>query len=259
MGDHIETDTRDGVQRLRFSRPQKKNAISRAMYGALADAMAAGEASGEVGAHLFVGSGGVFTAGSDLNDFLERGDAAAADGPVLRFLEALVAARKPLLAAVDGLAVGIGTTLLLHCDLVFASPTVSLRTPFLDLGLVPEAASSLLLAQRTGHPVAFEMLCLGTGLGAERALAAGLVNAIVPAQTLEAHAHAAGAALARKPREALLASRRLMRGDPELIRQRMREEFAHFTVRLGSPEAKEAIGAFMEKRPADFAKFKANP
>ena len=243
-----------GAQVLRFNRPAKKNAITQAMYTALAQGIAAGEADAGIGAHLFAGSGGIYCAGSDLKDFLARGTFNAANAPVFQFLSALVHAQKPLIAAVDGAAIGIGTTMLLHCDLVYASPAARLATPFLDLGVVPEAASSLLLPQRAGHPVAFEMLCLGERLDAERALAAGLINAILPADQLEAHALAAGQRLAAKPREALIVSRRLLRGDPAAIRARMLEEFKHFEAQLKSPEAQEAVAAFLEKRPPDFAK-----
>ena len=254
MTQDILIERRDGVQTLRFNRPKKKNAITRAMYSALAAGLTAGEADAATGAHLFLGSGGIFTAGNDLADFIGRDSVTAADNPVVAFLEAVVSAQKPLIAAVDGAAIGIGTTLLLHCDLVYASPAARLATPFIDLGLVPEAASSLLLPQRAGHPVAFEMLCLGTALNADRALAAGLVNAVFSAEHLEARAHASAAALAAKPREALLISRRLLRGEPAVLRARMAQEFAHFTERLGSPEAREAISAFLEKRQPDFIK-----
>ena len=256
MTDHIQIDHRDGVQSLRFYRQQKKNAITRAMYAALADAIADGEARDAIGAHVFLGSGGIFTAGNDLTDFAAADPSVSQDTPVRAFLEALVAARKPLLAAVDGPAIGIGTTLLLHCDLVFASPAARLQTPFLDLGLVPEAGSSLLLPQRIGHPMAFELLCLGAPFNAERALAAGLINAIVPAAGLDAHAHAAAKELARKPRQALLLSRRLLRGDPAALRSRIDEELLHFAERLQSPEARDAFSAFFEKRRPDFAKLK---
>ena len=148
----------------------------------------------------------------------------------------------------------IGTTLLLHCDLVYASPSASLRTPFVDLGLVPEAASSFLLPLRCGHAVAFELLCLGSSLSAERALAVGLINDIIPAGQLEDTAMAAAMALARKPRQALLNSRRLLRGDTQLIRARMREEFTLFAEHLRSDEAQRAIGAFINKRPATVSK-----
>ena len=249
MTDHIHCGIRDGVNCLRFNRPQKKNALTQEMYSALAAAIVAGEQSDAVGAHLFLGSSGTFTAGNDLADFAGLDAVSAPDAPVLAFLEALISARKPLVAAVDGLAVGIGTTLLLHCDLVYASPSASLRTPFVDLGLVPEAASSLLLPSRCGHAVAFELLCLGNALSAERAFAVGLINEIVPAGRLENKAMAAATALARKPRQALLNSRRLLRGDTDLVRARMREEFTLFAEHLRSHEAQQAISAFMNKRP----------
>ena len=254
MSELIETGVRNGVLTLRFNRPQKKNAITRPMYTALADAMAAGEATDDVGAHLFLGAPGTFTAGNDLADFLARDGHPSPDAPVQAFLETVVGARKPLIAAVDGLAIGIGTTLLLHCDLVYASPAAKLSTPFIDLGLVPEAASSLLLPERCGHAVAFELLCLGATFGAERALRAGLVNEIVPADLLEAHATEAAERLARKPRRALMLSRGLLRGDGKRVRTRMREEFAHFSERLQSAEAREAFAAFLEKRPPVFKK-----
>ena len=243
-----------GAQVLRFNRPAKKNAITQGMYTALAQGIAAGEADAGVGVHVFAGSGGIFSAGNDLKDFLAQARFDAADAPVAQFLNALVHAQKPLIAAVDGAAIGIGATMLLHCDLVYASPTARLSMPFLDLGVVPEAASSLLLPQRAGHPVAFEMLCLGEGLDASRALAAGLINAIVPAEQLEAHVLAAAHKLAAKPREALLISRRLMRADPAAICSRMAEEFKHFETQLKSPEAQEAVSAFLEKRAPDFAR-----
>ena len=219
------------------------------MYAALAAAITVGEQSDAVGAHLFLGAPGTFTAGNDLTDFVDPDVVSASDAPVLAFLEALIGARKPLVAAVDGLAVGIGTTLLLHCDLVYASPTASLRTPFVDLGLVPEAASSLLLPQRCGHAIAFELLCLGSALSAQRALTAGLINEIVPVEQLEDKAMAAAMSLARKPRHALSNSRRLLRGDTDAVRARMREEFTLFAEHLRSDEAKTAIGAFVNKRP----------
>jgi len=251
--DDILIERHDGLQVLRFNRPTKKNAITQAMYGALAEGIAAGEHDERVGAHLLFGSGGIFTAGNDLKDFVAHG-AVTVSGPVVAFLEALVTARKPLIAAVDGAAIGIGATMLLHCDLVYASPAAQLSMPFLDLGIVPEAASSLLLPQRAGHPVAFEMLCLGAKLDANRALAVGLINAVLPADQLEHHAIAAGATLAAKPREALMISRRLLRGEPATVRARITEEFAHFAERLRSPEAQEAVAAFLEKRPPNFAK-----
>jgi enoyl-CoA hydratase/carnithine racemase len=162
--------------------------------------------------------------------------------------------KKPMIAAVDGLAVGIGTTLLFHCDLVYATATASLRTPFLDLGVVPEAGSSLLAPLRLGYARAFELLILGEAMSAEKALAAGLVNAIVPAELLETTALKAAARLGRKPPEALALSRRLLRGDPAALTAQINEEVDIFAARLASPEAQEAFAAFLEKRPPDFKK-----
>jgi enoyl-CoA hydratase/carnithine racemase len=247
---------RDGpVQILRIARPEKKNALTGAMYGALADAIEAGDADDTIAAHILTGSGGVFTAGNDIGDFLAtaRGTGGL-DKKVLRFIRLLPVVKKPLIAAVDGNAIGIGTTLLFHCDLVYAAPDATFATPFLDLGVVPEAASSLLMPARMGYTRAFAMLALGDPLSADDALAAGFVNAIVPASDLEATALAAAKRLSAKPPEALAVARRLMRGDPEIILARMDEEVAAFRERLRSPEAVEAFTAFFEKRPPNFRK-----
>jgi len=163
---------------------------------------------------------------------------------------------KPMIAAVDGFAIGVGTTMLFHCDLVYASPAASLRTPFLDLGLVPEAASSLTSVLRMGHARAFELLCLGEAFGAERAREAGIVNAVVPATELEATALQSAKRLAAKPRAALMAARRLMRGDPAPIMAKLEEEAEVFRACMQSAEAQEAFAAFLEKRPPDFAKLR---
>ncbi|WP_423414270.1 crotonase/enoyl-CoA hydratase family protein [Hyphomicrobium sp. B1] len=247
---------RDGpVQILRIARPEKKNALTGAMYGALADAIEAGDADDTIAAHILTGSGGVFTAGNDIGDFLAtaRGTGGL-DKKVLRFIRLLPVVKKPLIAAVDGNAIGIGTTLLFHCDLVYAAPDATFATPFLDLGVVPEAASSLLMPARMGYTRAFAMLALGDPLSADDALAAGFVNAIVPASDLEATALAAAKRLSAKPPEALAVARRLMRGDPEIILARMDDEVAAFRERLRSPEAVEAFTAFFEKRPPNFRK-----
>jgi enoyl-CoA hydratase/carnithine racemase len=255
MTQDISISIADGVQTLRFNRPEKKNALTAAMYVAIRAALEMGDASGEVAAHLFIGSGGMFSAGSDIGEFLERSRGNVdLTGPIVQFIRHLPLVRKPMIAAVDGLAVGIGTTLLFHCDLVYATPAASFRTPFLDLGLVPEAGSSLLAPQRLGYARAFELLALGEPFPAERAREAGLVNAIVTAEELEATARRAAARLAAKPPEALAATRALMRGDPQAVVQRIDEEVKVFAARLSSPEAREAFSAFLEKRPPDFAK-----
>jgi enoyl-CoA hydratase/carnithine racemase len=255
MRQDISIGTVDGVQTIRFTRPEKKNALTAAMYVDMAAALEMGDASSDVAVHVFIGSGGIFTAGSDINEFLARSRGETdLTGAVVRFIRALPQVRKPMIAAVDGLAVGIGTTLLSHCDLVYATPAAIFRTPFLDLGLVPEAGSSLLAPLRMGQPRAFELLALGEPFSAERAREAGLVNAIVAADELEATARRAAARLAAKPPEALAATRALMRGDPQALLARIDQEVAIFAERLSSPEAREAFSAFLEKRPPDFAK-----
>jgi enoyl-CoA hydratase/carnithine racemase len=251
----LEITIRDRVQIIRFTRPDKKNALKSDMYTAITEALIKGDASSSVVAHVFVGSGGVFSAGNDIAEFIARATGASSlSDQVLGFIRYLPLIKKPVIAAVDGLAIGVGTTMLLHCDLVYASPTASLRTPFLDLGLVPEAGSSLLAPIRMGYARAFELLVLGEAFSAERAREAGIVNAIVPAADLEATALKAAARLATKAPEALSISRRLMRGDPAAIVARIDEEAKIFGARLSSPEAREAFGAFMEKRAPDFGK-----
>ncbi|MBU2532860.1 MAG: enoyl-CoA hydratase/isomerase family protein, partial [Alphaproteobacteria bacterium] len=211
----IEISRSEGVQTIRIVRPEKKNALLPAMYSAMFEALVDGDASDTVRAHIITGSGGVFSAGNDIKDFMSRAGAGAPVGntPVHRFIGYLPRVEKPLIAAVDGLAVGVGTTLLFHCDLVYASPAARFSTPFLSLGLVPEAGSSLLAPRRMGHARAFEMLALGEPFSAERARDAGLVNAVVDADELEATAREAALRLAGKPPAALKIARELLRGD----------------------------------------------
>jgi enoyl-CoA hydratase/carnithine racemase len=217
----------------------------------MAEALEGAAKDASVRAVAFTSTGETFTAGNDVNDFLAGlGD----DPPVLRFIEALVRSEKPIVAAVHGPAVGIGTTMLLLCDLVYASESALLHAPFVGLGLVPEAGSSLLLPRRVGYAVAAEMVLLGAPIEAARAKELTLVNDIVPASGLRAHALAKAAELAKKPPNALRISRALLRGDPEEIMRRVREEGAHFTACLAGPEAREAFSAFLERRPPDFTK-----
>jgi enoyl-CoA hydratase/carnithine racemase len=196
---------------------------------------------------VIIGSGDIFTAGNDLADFLATAQGTgelASD--VLRFVRLLPVIRKPLIAAVNGDAIGIGTTLLFHCDLVYAPPHATFATPFLDLGLVPEAASSLLMPMRMGYARAFEMLVLGETFTAERSVAAGFVNRIVESANLERVALDATRRLAQKPPEALAVARRLMRGDPTSILARTDAEIVFFRERLRSPEAIKEFTAFLE-------------
>lgn len=234
----------DAVSTVRFNRPEKKNAITQPMYRALTAALAAAESDPEIRVHVLEGTPGAFTAGNDLKDFLAV--AAGGDHPesALDFLRALASAKKPIVAGVDGLAIGIGTTLLLHCDLVYASPRSVFKTPFLDLGLVPEAASSLLAPRIMGPQRAFELLCLGEAFSAERAVAAGFVNAVVEASDLEAATQEAAQRLAAKPPAALAIARALMRGEPAEVVERIERERGHFAACLRSDETRRALEAF---------------
>jgi enoyl-CoA hydratase/carnithine racemase len=261
MSTDIAIEVKDGVQVMRFLRAAKKNAFTGAMYNAMSQALATAESNEAIAVHLFIGSGGVFSAGNDITDFLRRAEASApASGeagipaPSLDFIRCLPKVTKPMIAAVDGLAVGVGTTLLFHCDLIYATPSASLRTPFLDLGLVQEAGSSMLAPERLGYPRAFELICLGEPFSAERALQAGLINAIVPAAELEATALGAAQRLIAKPRQALLTSRRLMRRHAAQISAMIDAEAQCYVELMSAPEAREAFTAFLEKRPPDFAK-----
>lgn len=225
------------------------------MYRALSDAIEAGDADDSIAAHVITGSNGIFTAGNDIGDFLatSRGTGDL-NKDVVRFIRLLPVVKKPLIAAVNGPAIGIGTTMLFHCDLVYAAPDATFATPFLDLGVTPEAASSLLMPQRIGYARAFAMLVLGDPMSADDAVAAGFVNAIIPAADLEKAALDAARRLAKKPPEALAVARRLLRGDTAEILKRTDEEVSAFRERLKSPEAIEAFTAFFEKRPPKFGK-----
>lgn len=258
MTEGLEITTKDGAQLIRFARPEKKNALRSSMYTAMREALIAGDGDDAVVAHVFIGSGGVFTAGNDINEFQARasGDAALSNH-VQDFIRHLPRVRKPMIAAVDGLAVGIGTTLLFHCDYAVATPEASFRTPFVNLGLVPEAASSLLGPRLMGHARAFELLVMGEPFDGERAREAGLVNAVVGADELEASVFKVVSKLAAKPPEALALSRAMIRGTGADVRERIDEEIRIFGERLATPEAGEAFAAFFEKRAPDFSKLKS--
>ncbi len=249
---NIAVSIADGVQTIHIARPDKKNALTTAMYAAMADALAEGEASDEVRVHLFRGEPGAFSAGNDIVDFLAAAQGMSLGKEVVTFLKALATADKPLVAAVDGLAIGVGTTMLLHCDLVYASPRSVFRTPFLDLGLVPEAGSSLLAPRLMGHARAFELLCLGEAFDAARAEAAGIINRILAEGEVEAAAFASAKALAAKPRQALAAARRLVATGGSATREelmaRIDEEVALFAERLASDEARLAFAAFLGRK-----------
>ncbi len=249
MSAHVEIAVQGTVQTLRLNRPDKKNALTGEMYKALADALKASDAAADIAVTVFLGLPGIFCAGNDLLDFLAAGQGGGGAMHGFTFIQALAEREKPLIAAVDGPAVGIGTTLMLHCDLVFASPRAVFQTPFVNLGLVPEAASSLLGPRVMGHSRAFELLVMGEPFTADRAREAGFVNHVVPPEALESAAMTAAEALAAKPREAVKLARRLLKGEPAPVKARMEQEGALFLERLKSKEAMAAFEAFLQKTP----------
>jgi enoyl-CoA hydratase/carnithine racemase len=248
---HVRVSTTDRVTTVEFHRPEKKNALTGGMYDAMSDAIARAESDPEVRVVLLRGQADCFTAGNDLTDFLEAGQAGGVGvaTPAPRFLAAIRTARKPLLAAVGGVAVGIGTTMLLHCELVYAAPDARFQMPFVPLGLVPEGGSSLLLPMLAGYQRAAEMLLLGRPFGAEAARAAGLVNEVVPAARLMDHAREMALAVAALPPESVRIAKEMMkRPHATLLAERMAEEIRVFGERLSSPEALAAMGAFFARR-----------
>ena len=251
MSDHILIEKSGGVLTLTMNRPDKKNALTRAMYQALGDAIDQAEFDKDVRCVLIQANGDMFTAGNDISDFaaVNAGESSANEArrggnPLLA---ALARAKTPLIAAVNGRAVGVGTTMLLHCDLVYLADNALLTTPFVNLALVPEAASSITLPSRIGHARAFSMFVLG------EAVDWGIANEVVPLDQLRAKARAAAEAVAARPPAAVVITKALMR-DAEGLARRMDEEGVHFSAQLKSPEAREAFAAFAEKRAPDFSK-----
>ncbi len=258
MTDHIKIAMDDGVLILTMNRPDKKNALSNDMYRRLAEAVEEAQADPAIRAVLIQGEGGVFTAGNDLSDFaaVSSGEAKGTRyGSV--FIDTIGRAQKPLIAAVNGIAVGIGVTMLLHCDLVYVAEDARLSTPFVNLGLVPEAASSLLLPARIGHARAFAMFALGEVVLGSKAAEIGLANQALPAAEVQAAALAAARAVAKRPLGSVMATKRLMR-DTAAIAAVMEAEGKLFTERLKTAEAAEAFAAFAERRAPDFTKVAAS-
>ncbi|WP_292531997.1 enoyl-CoA hydratase-related protein [Methylocystis sp.] len=247
MLEKIVVSSDQGVLRLLINRPEKKNALDREMYRALIATLEAAASDEAVRAVVFAGAGGNFSAGNDLADF--RDFAASAEPfPALTFIRATAAFDKPLVAAVTGDAVGVGTTLLFHCDLVYASPDARFKMPFVDLALPPEGGASLLIPQRFGMAKASQYLLLGDGFDGEEALRLGLVNRVAPAEAVLDLAMDAARRLAAKPPQALRMARRLMRGDRKDILARIDGEAALFAQALTSPEARERFAAFFASR-----------
>jgi enoyl-CoA hydratase/carnithine racemase len=252
---YIQTDFQEGILTLRFDRPEKKNALTRAMYSALAEGLTRADDDSAVRVILITGTGGCFTSGNDLADFLNA-PLTEEQSPALQFLMAIFMARKPIVAAVVGAAIGIGTTMLLHCDLVYAGAGAIFQMPFVNLGLCPEAGSTLLLPRMVGHQRAAELLLLGEPFSAEAARDVGLVNAVFPDGEILETARAKALQLSAQPSAAMrLAKELLKRHTVSALRETITEEGRCFRERLRSPEAAEALAAFMERRKPDFSRF----
>ncbi len=243
-----------GVMTVTFNRLDKKNSITSDMYAAMADAVAQAAADASVRVVLFQGHESIFSAGNDIGDFLNK-PPSTKESPVFRFLRGIATFEKPLLAAVAGPAVGIGTTMLFHCDLVYAGDNAAFSMPFVNLGLCPEAASSLLAPRMFGYHRAAEALLMGDPFFAEAAQEVGLVNRVVPPTEVNGYAQAQARKLAGKPLSSLIETKRLMKGGyQQEVLAKMDEEGASFGRMLREPAAREAFGAFMEKRKPDFSK-----
>ena len=258
----IKTATINGVCTIEIARPEKKNALTVAMYQDMTDALKAAKADNAVRAVLITGQPGIFTSGNDIEDFMTRGTGTggqgseAAESPVFQFMRALLECDKPVVAAVTGAAIGIGTTLLLHCDFVYVSDEARLAMPFVALGLVPEFASSLVVPQLMGHRRAAEKLLLGDPFTPEQAVDCGIANAVLPAGEVVNHARRVAERFNALPPGAVREAKQLMCGpQTEALLKTIATEGAIFARRLKSPEAMEAFQAFFQKRKPDFSKF----
>lgn len=250
----VEVERNDAVMRIAINRPEKKNALTADMYDALSEAVEEAERDSGIRVLLLHGKGDAFTAGNDLQDFLQKPWKGQARPPAVRFIHAVAHATKPIVAAVHGLVVGVGTTILLHCDLVYAAEETRFLMPFVNLGIVPEAASTVLLPLLIGRQRAAELFMLGTPLTAQRAYEIGMVNAVLPIDKLLPTASEAVLALAAKPAAALRATKDLMkRFYCAEVERALREEVETISERLDSAETREALAAFLEKRKPDFS------
>ena len=256
MSTAIQTERADGVLTITIDRPERRNALTFAMYDAMTAALQSAAEDRDVLVIRLRGSGGTFTAGNDLGDFMQN-PPTGSDSPVFRFMRALYDAEKPVVAEVDGWAVGIGTTMLLHCDLVVISEGAKLKMPFVDLAVVPEYASSVLVPALAGHARAAQWLLLGETIPPQTAVDIGLATRVVPAEALSETTDAMCAALCAKPPQALRMSKQLMKAPmKDAVEKALAVEGAVFVERLTSPEATEAFQAFFEKRAPDFTPFR---
>jgi enoyl-CoA hydratase/carnithine racemase len=254
MTDHVVITRADGVLEIRLDRPEKKNALTRAMYDAMADAFDQVDNDPTLRVALLTGTGDTFTSGNDISDFQTRA-AGGVGRAASRFLPTISSMEKPLIAAVNGAAIGVGTTMLAHCDLIVAARSARFVMPFTSLGLVPEAASSLLFPRLLGNQRAGALLLLGEMLDAATAHEWGFVNRVVDDAALMDTARELARRLAALPPQAVRLTKRLIRHGAADVPERIEEELALFAERLGSPEAREAFAAFMEKRKPDFSRF----
>jgi enoyl-CoA hydratase/carnithine racemase len=248
MTDSVIVTDEGPVRIIRFNRPEKKNALTQPMYAAITGALREAQASAAIRAVILTGGPGAFSAGADIGEFLESAQSGGLRPHTLEFLKALAHNEKPLVAAVGGVAVGIGVTMLFHCDYVVAAAHATFTTPFLKLALIPEAASSLLAPMRMGHARAFSMLVMGRPLSAAQAKEAGIVNEVVDAAQVEATALTAALEIAALPVGAVAVSRRLMRGDLDAVTKQIDTEVMHFKDRLTSDEARAAFSAFLARK-----------
>jgi enoyl-CoA hydratase/carnithine racemase len=249
MTDQVLVSDDGAVRTIRMNRPDKKNALTAVMYDAMAEAIETAGGSSGIGSVLIAGVPGAFSAGNDLQDFLKAAmGGEGLGGAVIRFLHALARSERPLVAAVQGVAVGIGTTMMFHCDYAVAASDARFSTPFVALGLVPEAASSLIAPRVMGHRRAFELLVMGQPLNGEEAKACGLVNQVAPSDQVEVEAMKAAQLIAALPPEGVAISRRLMKGAPDEIVKRIDDEAEQFKLRLKSPEARKAFEAFLSRK-----------
>jgi enoyl-CoA hydratase/carnithine racemase len=251
----IKTATLNGVATIEIARPEKKNAITGAMYQQMADALTAATADSAVRAVLITGQPGIFTSGNDIEDFMKR-PPGSTDSPAFVFMKALLGCDKPVIAAVTGAAIGIGTTMLLHCDFVYVSDEARLAMPFVSLGLVPEFASSLIVPQLMGHARAAEKLLLGDPFTGADAVECGIANAVLPANEVVNHARRVAERFNALPPGAVRESKKLMRrARTQATLETITVEGELFAQRLRSPEAQEAFSAFFQKRRPDFSQF----
>ena len=253
--EQIRSEFSEGILTLRINRPDKKNALNLAMYQALADGLKQADSDDSVRVILICGNEDCFTSGNDLADFLSA-PPTGPESPVMQFLIAISGSRKPIVAAVNGMAVGVGVTMLLHCELVYAGSSATFQMPFVNLGLCPEAGSTLLLPMVMGHQRAAELLLLGEVFSADKACSVGIVSTVCPDEEVPATARNKALQLAAQPAAAVRLAKSLLKRDYAVpLRETIIEEGKQFVERLKSPEAAEALQAFMQRRKPDFSKF----